>query len=73
MELDGLSISVLQGLRGRIDMELSRRVLGDPRIGSCFGPDGFYQTLNGVRLCSDCPPENYSTDKTRCDPCPSRK
>lgn len=23
-------------------------------------------------LCSDCPPVNYPTDKTRCAPCPRR-
>jgi hypothetical protein len=23
-------------------------------------------------LCSDCPPTNHPTDKTRCDPCPRR-
>lgn len=25
------------------------------------------------RLCEDCPPFNYSTDKTRCLPCPRRR
>lgn len=24
-------------------------------------------------VCSDCPPQNYPTDKTRCTPCPRRK
>jgi hypothetical protein len=24
-------------------------------------------------LCSDCPPTDYVTDKTRCGPCPRRK
>ena len=23
-------------------------------------------------LCSDCPPDEYPTDKTRCSPCPRR-
>lgn len=25
------------------------------------------------KLCGDCPPAGYSTDKTRCLPCPRRK
>lgn len=25
-----------------------------------------------AKLCSDCPPENYPTDKTRCLSCPRR-
>lgn len=24
------------------------------------------------KLCEDCPPADYPTDKTRCDPCPRR-
>lgn len=28
---------------------------------------------NADGLCSDCPPANYPTDKTRCDPCPRRQ
>jgi hypothetical protein len=26
--------------------------------------------VNGIELCSDCPPFGYPTDKTRCDECP---
>jgi RecJ-like exonuclease len=27
----------------------------------------------GARLCSDCPPVGYPTDKTRCSECPAVK
>ena len=29
-------------------------------------------TLTPTLYCSDCPPPNYPTDKTRCDACPRR-
>jgi len=29
--------------------------------------------LTDVRLCEDCPPVGYPTDKTRCDECPRKQ
>lgn len=28
---------------------------------------------NEAELCSDCPPEGYPTEKTRCGPCPRKR
>lgn len=36
----------------------------------CSAPDGL--TPLESELCGDCPPLGYSTDKTRCAPCPRR-
>jgi hypothetical protein len=32
----------------------------------------WWSIVDKLRVCADCPPLGYSTDITRCDPCPRR-
>ena len=47
-------------------------ILKTTRQMTSYGEGPQFQAKVSDKLCSDCPPADYPTDKTRCDDCPRR-
>lgn len=58
------TLSSLRGIASLPDGETSESVVAKSR--QCWAAD------QAERLCEDCPPVGYPTERTRCAPCPRR-
>ena len=67
--VDWLEGMAAQGGKGVID-NIDARSLG--RIAATIRAQAARIEALTALICSDCPPVDYPTDKTRCAPCPRR-